>query len=95
MTQPRFDIDELEQKLIRLAVEVYGYEKIKADTPMHEVRAAAEQAGMMFGRMLAAALHSGPVTADIAFEIRINEQQGKERFLASIDRLLGPGGEWR
>ncbi|MGE6687806.1 hypothetical protein ACQKFE_07410 [Stutzerimonas stutzeri] len=95
MDLERFDIGELERKLLQVATEIYGYDRFRPDTPMHEIRATAEQAGMMFGRMIAAALHSGPVTADIALDIRINEQQGKERFVASIERLLGPGGELR
>lgn len=69
MDLERFDIGELEQKLLQVATEIYGYDRFRPDTPMHEVRATAEQAGMMFGRMIAAALHSGPVTADIAHSI--------------------------
>lgn len=90
-----YDVTELEEKLARLATEVSGYATITAATPMHEIRAIAEQAGMMFGRMLAAALHSGPITADLAFDIRVNEQQGKERFVAAAGRLFGVGGDLR
>ncbi|MCQ4235419.1 hypothetical protein NAV31_17135 [Pseudomonas stutzeri] len=90
-----YDVGELEEKLIEVAVKIFGYEKFSADTPMHEIRAKAEQAGMMFGRALAAALHTGPITAELAMEIRRSEQRGKERFLESADRLCGPGGYLR
>lgn len=86
---------EVEDKLVRLVAEVGGYATITAATPMHEVRAIAEQAGMMFGRMMAVALHTGPITADIAMEIRSSEQLGKERFVASASRLFGVGGDLR
>lgn len=89
------DVVDLEERLVRVATEVSGYKTITADTPMHEIRAIAEQAGMMFGRMFAAALHTGPITADLAFDIRINEQQGKERFAAAAGRLFGVGGDLR
>lgn len=90
-----YDVAELEEKLIRVATEVCGYRTITAETPMHEIRAMAEQAGMMFGRSFAAALHSGPITAELAMEIRVNEQQGKERFVAAAGRLFGVGGDLR
>ncbi|WP_312920139.1 hypothetical protein [Stutzerimonas nitrititolerans] len=90
-----YDVGELEEKLIRVAVELFGYENFSADTPMHEIRAKAEQAGMMFGRAFAAAVHEGPITAELAMEIRASEQRGKDRFLRSVDRLCLPGGELR
>lgn len=89
------DVAELEEKLIRVATEVCGYRTITAETPMHEIRAMAEQAGMMFGRSFAAALHSGPITAELAMEIRASEQRGKERFVESASQLFGVGGELR
>ncbi|MDH0444045.1 hypothetical protein N7388_10210 [Stutzerimonas stutzeri] len=95
MSQIKYDEAELEQKLIRLCVEVWGYEQINAETPMHEIRARGELAGMMFGRAFAAALHTGPITAAIALDIKASEQLGKERFLRSVDRLYRPGGEVR
>jgi len=90
-----YDVAELEEKLIRVATEVCGYRTITAETPMHEIRAMAEQAGMMFGRSFAAALHSGPITAELAMEIRASEQRGKERFVESANQLFGVGGELR
>ncbi|EQM76400.1 hypothetical protein NA644_12335 [Pseudomonas stutzeri] len=90
-----YDVDALEEKLIRVAIEVFGYEKFAADTPMHEIRSKAEQAGMMFGRAFAAAVHSGPITAELAMEIRASEQRGKDRFLDAVNPLCGPGGELR
>lgn len=90
-----YDEDELELKLLTAAAELYGFDRLTADMPMHEIRARAEQAGMLFGRAIAAAAHQGPITADIAMEIKASEQIGKERFLASVGRLLGPGGELR
>lgn len=90
-----YDTGDLEEKLIGVAVEIFGYEKFSAETPMHEIRAKAEQAGMMFGRILAAALHTGPITADLAMEIRRSEQRGKERFIESAERLCGPDGYLR
>ncbi len=89
------DLTDLEERLVRIATEVCGYRTITAETPMHEIRAMAEQAGMMFGRMYAAAIHSGPITAELAMEIRASEQRGKERFVRSASQLFGVGGELR
>ncbi|MCD1609840.1 hypothetical protein [Stutzerimonas kunmingensis] len=90
-----YDAEALEEKLIRVAVEIFGYENFSADTPMYEIRAKAEKAGMMFGRAFAAAVHNGAITAELALEIRASEQRGKDRFLRSVDRLCLPGGELR
>lgn len=95
MNPMSFDVEELQQKLVKLAQDAYGFNEFRPDTPMHEIRAKAEQAGMMYGRMLGAALYAGPINADIAMTIRIEEQEGKERFLASVERLAGPGGSLR
>lgn len=95
MSNIDYDKRELEEKLIRVCVEIFGYGDFTADTPMHEVRARAEMAGAMFGRAYAACLHEGQVGADIAMAIRTGEQIGKERFLASVGRLCTPGGELR
>lgn len=92
MTFPDIDSDELEEKMMRVVMEVCGCGDIRADTPMNEARARAEQAGMMMGRVLAAALHSGPVGPEIVEEIQVSESYCRERFLASFHRLLAPGG---
>lgn len=95
MSEINIDKGELEEKLIRVFCEVFGVGNFTGDTPMHEMRAVAEMAGSMFGRALAASLHEGPVGADIAFAIRAYEQLGKERFLKTISRIGGPGGQLR
>lgn len=92
MTDKDIDPKELEEKLMRVALEIYGCADIKADTPMNEARALAEQAGMMAGRVIAAALHQGPVTLETVEAIKASENHYKERFLASFHRLLTPGG---
>lgn len=95
MSQIEWDKDELEKKLLQVFAELMKFDKFGADTPMHEIRAQAEMAGILFGRAFAACMHEGPIGADIALEIRAAEQRGKERFLATVERLCKPGGELR
>ena len=90
-----YDKEALEGKLLYMCAELYGIDRITPETPMHEVRALAEAAGSMFGRALAACLHDGPITADLAMAMRRYEQQGIESFTRAASKVMGPGGELR
>lgn len=77
----QIDRDELELKLLRVFAEVFKLVEINDETPIHEARARAEQAGKMFGRAFCACMHEDPTGHDVAFYLRTAEQYGKAAFL--------------
>lgn len=95
MSDIKWDEQELREKLTRFFCEFFGMAEMDADTPMHEVRARAELAGVFLGRTLGAIEHKGEIGADIAMEIRAKEERFKKTLLATAGRLCSPGGELR
>ncbi len=88
-------IGDIERDLMEVFARACGLGSIGPSTPMNEIRARAEKAGIMTGRAMGAILHEGPISADIAMVIRSFEEDYKARFLRSVTRVAGPGGKLR
>lgn len=89
------DLEGIERELMEVFSRRCGLGEIGASTPMAEIRARAEIAGLMAGRAVGAISHEGPITADIAMRIRSFEEDYKQRFLESASEAAGPGGALR
>lgn len=91
------DRDALVENLKRAVAEAYlldenGVHRFDSSTPMNEIRAQAEEMGVMMGRVLGIAQHEGPINADIAIILRGWENNMIEQCLNTIGTHYGPGG---
>lgn len=89
------DIDqtELEEELLRAVARVF-LPHIQKDTPMNEVREITEAMGVVAGRVIASALHKGPINTEILIEMRRYEKEMVDKHLNAC-KLYGPGGAIR
>lgn len=89
------DYDALDARVIGVVLEAHGFGKLTAATPMDEIRALAEQAGEMYGRIAAAIEDAKPQAVAIAMDIDAWKQFGREQMLKATDELFQPGGDIR
>lgn len=95
MNEIEWNKEDFEKELAKFLCGFFGADRLEPTTPMPEIRARLEKAGIFLGRSLAVCLHEGPIGADIAMAIRASEQEYKERFLKSVGATFGPGGKVR
>lgn len=89
------ELNDLEVKLFELVVKELAFDHIGQDTPMHEAKEYAAEAGKKFGRLLAVLQHEGEINTDTLMAIRALENQWKARLIDTVDRQLKPGGQVR
>lgn len=89
----RVELDAVEEAIVRMVVTLYA-PLIKKDTPMAEVRGILKEAGVMYGRLIATAVHEGPIDSSMLMMMRTAEQEGVERMERRA-HLFMPGGTIR